>query len=96
MKILFRQERVESIPIEEDFSEIPLMETIEKTRLALDMAYAGFDNATDVDLIDGYIYEINSLLKKYSYLTALAVKENGNEELGPEPSVHTLVREVLS
>ena len=52
MKVLFRQERVENIPIEEDFNCPTLQENIEKTRYALENAYAGFDNATDPDLID--------------------------------------------
>ena len=41
-----------------------LLEDILKTQLALETAYAGFDNATDPDLIDCYIYEVNSALKR--------------------------------
>lgn len=41
---------------------------IQKTQNALEMAYAGFDNATDPDLIDCYIYEVNSALKRYRFL----------------------------
>ena len=43
MKVLFRQERSETIPVEEDFTCPSLQEDIEKTRYALEVAYAGFD-----------------------------------------------------
>ena len=49
-----------------------LLEDIEKTRIALDTAYSGFDNATDPDMIDCYIYEINALLKRYDHLSKLS------------------------
>ena len=39
-----------------------------KTQTALENAYLGFDNAIDPDLIDCYIYEINSALKRYRFL----------------------------
>lgn len=45
-----------------------LIEDILKTQHALETAYAGFDNATDPDLIDCYIYEVNSALKRYRFL----------------------------
>lgn len=34
----------------------------------LENAYAGFDYATDPDLIDCYIYELNAAMKRYKYL----------------------------
>lgn len=45
-----------------------LLDDINETRYALETAYNGFDNATDPDLIDCYIYEMNSILKRYRYL----------------------------
>lgn len=45
-----------------------VLDAIAKTRFALENAYAGFDDATDPDLIDCYIYEVNSLLKRYRFL----------------------------
>lgn len=45
-----------------------LLADISKTQNALEVAYAGFDNATDPDLIDCYIYEVNSALKRYRFL----------------------------
>ena len=45
-----------------------ILNDIAKTRFALETAYAGFDNATDPDLIDCYIYEVNAIQKRYKYL----------------------------
>lgn len=96
MKILFHREHPENFPVEEDFSRPTLMEDIEKTRYALEIAYAGFDNATDPDLIDCYIYEVNSLLKRYSYLTTLAQKEEQQiPVLCPESPIRSLIGHVF-
>jgi hypothetical protein len=62
--------------IEEDFTPVDLKKCIEKTRRDIDIAYAGFDYALDADIIDSYIYEINSLQKRYTYLTELAASQN--------------------
>ena len=43
---------------------------------ALAAAYSNFDNATDPDLIDCYIYQVNSEQKRYKYLLQKA-KEMG-------------------
>ncbi len=96
MKILFRQEKAENLPIEEDFGCSSLTEDIKKTRYALEIAYAGFDNATDPDLIDCYIYEVNALLKRYTYLTTLAEKENVDvPKLCPKSPIQTLISHVF-
>ncbi len=71
MKILFKKEINTPDNLEDNLKPPSLMEDIEKTRIALDTAYAGFDNATDPDMIDCYIYEINALLKRYSHLSKL-------------------------
>ena len=75
MKVLFRQLPVSQDHVEADFSSTSAKSELEKTRFALDVAYAGFNDAVDPDLIDSYIYEINSLQKKYKYLSQLAAKE---------------------
>lgn len=49
-----------------------LLADIAKTQHALEVAYCGFDNVTDPDLIDCYIYEVNSALKRYRFLLAQA------------------------
>ena len=45
-----------------------LLDDIRKTQCELEIAYSGFDNVTDPDLIDCYIYEVNSALKRYRSL----------------------------
>jgi hypothetical protein len=75
MKILFKKETHPTETTEEEYIRPSLMEDIERTRIALDNAYAGFDNATDPDMIDSYIYEINALLKRYSHLSKLSSAE---------------------
>lgn len=45
-----------------------LLSDITQTQRALEIAYSGFDNVTDPDLIDCYIYEIDSALKRYRFL----------------------------
>ena len=72
MKIFFSQVNTNSEMIEEDLAPLDLKESIRKTRQALDIAYAGFDNAIESDLIDSYIYEINALQKRYQHLTELS------------------------
>lgn len=58
----------------EDTELNSLMNDIELTKRALQIAYDGFDNATDPDLIDCYIYEVNSVLKRYKFLLEQAAK----------------------
>ncbi|MBQ6888017.1 MAG: YaaL family protein [Lachnospiraceae bacterium] len=53
-----------------------ILDDLERTRLDLEMAYSGFDNVTDPDLIDCYIFEVNAVLKRYKYLLAQAAKMN--------------------
>lgn len=97
MKIVFSQNRATDLPVEEDFSKLNLRDAMEKTRYALETAYAGFDNATDPDLIDCYIFEINALLKRYKYLSEQAALEKMPQpESNPESPIHTLVSHVFS
>lgn len=44
------------------------MDDLTKTQRELETAYAGFQYASDPDLIDCYIYEINSADLRYRYL----------------------------
>ena len=80
MKIFFSQINTNSETVEEDLSRLDLKESIRKTRQALDIAYAGFDNALESDLIDSYIYEINALQKRYQHLTELAALQPADQE----------------
>lgn len=51
-----------------------IVSDMEKTRQAMEDVYANFDNVTDPDLIDCYIYQMNSILKRYRYLIEQAEK----------------------
>lgn len=44
------------------------MESMRSTQGALMRAYDGFNRAADGDLIESYVYEINALQHRYSYL----------------------------
>lgn len=45
-----------------------LIDDIKKTRQALEIAYNNFQCVSDPDLIDCYIYEMNSVDLRYKYL----------------------------
>lgn len=45
-----------------------LMEFMARTRVEINQAYAGFNAQSDPDLVESYVYEINSLQSRYSYL----------------------------
>ena len=83
MKIFFKKIYETPETLEDDFTIPTLREDLEKTRQALDIAYAGFDYAVETDLIDSYIYEINSLQKRYKHLLELAEAEKAGEEKYP-------------
>ena len=45
-----------------------LLEWLEGARLGIARAYAGFNSAADPELIESFVYEINALQARYSYL----------------------------
>ena len=45
-----------------------LEKALEETRLMIAQAYLGFNYSADSDLVESYIYEIESLRSRYSYL----------------------------
>lgn len=45
-----------------------LLNEINKTKLALESANSNFENVTDPDLIDCYIFEVNAVQKRYKFL----------------------------
>ena len=94
MKIFFSQKYDSSQLTEDDYTPVSLQESIEKTRQALDIAYAGFDNAVEIDMIDSYIYEINSLQKRYKHLTDLAAFEPAPEAV--KSYQHSPIRALVS
>ena len=77
MKILFRQS---PCPLNEEnaleLQKITIREELLQARRALEDAYAGFDNVTNPDLIDCYIFELNAVMKRYKYLLEEASRIN--------------------
>lgn len=86
MKFFFREIKNPQI------KEVPktrrelILEDLEKTKCELDTAYRGFDYATDPDLIDCYIYDINAVLKRYKYLLELVAQTKDDLEAIPYQS----------
>ena len=62
-----------------------------KTKRALEIAYSGFDNVTEPDLIDCYIYEVNAIMKRYQFLMAQADLLSSN----PQTTETSLIAEAL-
>lgn len=98
MKVFFNQSYHMSEIAEAELTTPSLQDSIQKTRQALDIAYAGFDNAIDVDLIDSYIYEIIALQKRYKHLLNLAETEPISQPaaLYQHSAIRTLVSHVFS
>ena len=77
MKTYFSQSsRANRTLSEKEIQRSALLSDLEKTQKALEIAYAGFDNVTEPDLIDCYIYEVNSVLKRYKFLMEQAAHLN--------------------
>ncbi len=94
MKMYFSQSPNTSCVCEVDLNPVNLQDSLNKTRQALDIAYSGFDNALDEDLIDSYIYEIYSLQKRYKHLTELAALETVSDK--QESRQHSPIRALVS
>ena len=45
-----------------------LLEGLERTKVLINQAYACFNRESDPDLIESYVFEINALQSRYSYL----------------------------
>lgn len=99
MKMYFSQSsRVNRTLSEKEIERNALLSDLEKTKKALEVAYAGFDNVTEPDLIDCYIYEVNSVYKRYKFLMeqaariALLPEEDSHPvSLSPETSAASLI-----
>lgn len=78
MKVFFHQSSncSEGTDIIMDCQKMSIREELAQTRYALEIAYSNFDNVTDPDLIDCYIYELNSIMKRYKYLIEQAADKN--------------------
>ncbi len=78
MKVFFHQSSngAAGTDIIVDCQKLTIREELAQTRYALEIAYSNFDNVTDPDLIDCYIYEVNAVLKRYKYLLEQAEEKN--------------------
>ena len=45
-----------------------LLSELNHTKTMMHQAYSSFNSASDRDLIESYVYEINSLQSRYNYL----------------------------
>jgi len=94
MKICFRQTIYNHQTVsEKELQRNHILADLDKTRRALEDAYAGFDSVTDPDLIDCYISEVNSVLKRYKFLLEQAAKINllPEEKLNSESPINALI-----
>ena len=64
MAFAFRKKR--STPEQEE--RLALMEGLARTRKLIAQAYSSFNSTHDSDLIESYVFEINALQARYSYL----------------------------
>ncbi|MCI5927199.1 MAG: YaaL family protein [Pseudoflavonifractor capillosus] len=55
-------------PTPQDEERDELLEGLARTRTLIAQAYSGFNSARDPDLIESYVFEINALQARYSYL----------------------------
>lgn len=60
-----------------------LEEGLRQTKLLIAQAYAGFNAAVDGELVESYIYEIQALQARYSYL--LRRRKALEDPTGAEP-----------
>lgn len=56
-----------------------LLDGLERTKILIHQAYACFNRESDPDLIESYVFEINALQSRYSYLLK-RVRELETEE----------------
>lgn len=77
---MFRKEKPKQKPL--TYEEKYLLEEIAMTKNAIETAYSNFENAVEPDLIDCYIYQLNSEQKRYKYLIERAkAVQYRNEQL---------------
>ena len=65
LKIFFFRRKGESV---REGELRALKEGLDRTRVLINQAYAGFNGTDDPDLIESYVFEINSLQARYAYL----------------------------
>ena len=61
MKWPWRQEKPSDEVLE-------IEKSLQETKILIAQAYAGFNSAADQELVESYVYEIQALQARYSYL----------------------------
>ena len=61
MKWPWRQEKPSDEVLE-------IEKSLQETKILIAQAYAGFNSAADQELVESYVYEIQALQTRYSYL----------------------------
>lgn len=56
------------LPTPEQEERQALLDGLERTKVLIHQAYACFNRESDPDLIESYVFEINALQSRYSYL----------------------------
>lgn len=77
-KLFFRKKRESG----EDQERRILLEELARTRTLIAQAYSGFNTAHDPDLIESYVFEINALQSRYSYLLRRVKELDGTAAAG--------------
>ena len=60
-----------------------LEQSLQETRVLIAQAYAGFNAAADGELVESYVYEIQALQARYSYL--LRQRKALEPQTAPDP-----------
>ena len=78
MVIIMRKVNLLRRDVARDSSLQELFAELSDTRFALVQAFDHFNNATESELVDAGIYEINAVQARYNYLLRV-IKEQGGE-----------------
>ena len=62
-----------------------LLASLASTRTLIQQAYGGFNTVSDSDLIESYVFEINALQARYSYLLRRVKELDGDAAVGCGP-----------
>jgi len=81
----FATRKIKEEKTEEEKQSNMLLDDLRKAKEALETAYNGFDNVVEPDLIDCYIYELNSVTTRYNYLLEQVRKLSNKETKSPRP-----------
>ena len=72
--------RKKAARVEEESEVRALKEGLSRTRQLINQAYLNFNGTGDPDLIESYVFEINALQARYSYLLRRVKELEGARE----------------